>query len=48
MFKILQPEPPRGLEPRTYGLQNRCSTIELGWQSEFILIILTALSFIFF
>jgi hypothetical protein len=23
-------EPPRGLEPRTYGLRNRCSTTELG------------------
>lgn len=26
-------EPPAGLEPATYGLQNRCSAIELGRRS---------------
>src|SRR3989338_867907 len=25
-------EPSVGFEPTTYGLQNRCSTAELGWQ----------------
>ncbi len=26
------PEPGRGFEPPTYGLQNHCSAIELPWQ----------------
>ena len=27
-------EPPKGFEPSTYGLRNRCSTPELGWQES--------------
>src|SRR3989344_5719313 len=32
VLKIL-PEPPVGIEPTTYCLQNSCSTTELGWQN---------------
>ena len=31
-FQAKIKKPPVGLEPTTYGLQNHCSTIELGWQ----------------
>lgn len=36
LLTVMLFEPTKGIEPLTYGLRYRCSTVELGWHNTAI------------
>jgi len=43
-FNTLEMEPVAGFEPATDGLQNRCSTTELNWRTDFPIVVAFAVA----
>src|SRR3989344_9156898 len=42
LISLERMKPPLGFEPRTYCLQNSCSTAELRWRNKFLTVILSS------